>query len=79
MMHRCGQEVEDVRAHECPGRVVPAGHTLAEAVGLQIPSDAPGGARIAPAASYTPHRAAERASRRGDLGYDGFVDLDAWS
>jgi len=79
MMHRCGQEVEDPLEHDCPGRVIPAGRTLAEAVGLQVPANAPGGARIPAPTSFQRHSGAERASRMGDVLYDGFVDRDAWT
>ena len=79
MIHRCGQEVTDVSKHECPGRAETGGRTLAEAVGLEIPASAPGGQKIAPPTLPARVSPSERASRGVDLGYDGFVDRDAWT
>lgn len=52
----------------------PPGTTLAEALGIEVPADAPGGQRIAPPA----RRRAADTRTSADLTYDGFDDLDAY-
>ncbi len=55
----------------------PPGVTLAEALGLDIPANAPGGARVAAPSIRPQHRPAFDAWTTSEE-YEGFSDPDGW-
>lgn len=56
----------------------PPGITLAEALGIDVPANAPGGARIAaPALSHTARPGFDAWTASQD--YEGFSDPDGWA
>lgn len=59
----------------------PPGATLAEALGIDVPKNAPGGARVLPASagSSANRRAHESGQWSQNDEYDGFGDLDGWT
>lgn len=54
----------------------PPGLTLAEALGIDVPEDAPGGAKLFPSAGST--STTRRAHMGTDLEYEGFADVDGY-
>lgn len=55
----------------------PPGLTVAEALGIEVPKNAPGGQRIGTPTS-SPVRKSIRGERDAELDYDGFADIDGY-
>lgn len=56
----------------------PPGLTLAEALGIEVPENAPGGQRIAPPVGGERLGSRESRRRADAIAYDGFHDVDAY-
>lgn len=58
----------------------PPGMTLAEALGIDVPKNAPGGAKVSPpSTSSAARRSRDTEQWAQDAEYDGFGDLDGWT
>jgi hypothetical protein len=71
-------EVYAANGNRMDRRDKPPGLTLAEALGIEVPANAPGGARIAAPSIRMGHRAGFDAWATSEE-YEGFSDPDGWT
>lgn len=57
----------------------PPGMTLAEALGLDVPDDAPGGQKLEAPVGGSSGRSTRLRQTGIDIEYDGFVDIDGYN
>lgn len=71
-------EVYAANGNRMDQREKPPGVTLAEALGIEVPANAPGGARVAAPSTLRPRRPGFDAWVAAEE-YEGFSDPDGWA